>query len=249
MLYQAPKTGARVIAKKSTPSGHAEARNHGSPTKDPTGGAISREEPEGIEQHLGRRTPEQMVPPVSNVPLASLQTPLSSPSGPSKAKKLKNSQEKLKVPKESLEREAIVCHPDLQKPLDSGLGDLPDEFFEVTVDDVRKRLAQLRNERKRLEEAPLMTQAQREAQMKEKLERYSKVVLRVYFPDRHILQGFFHPSETIGALKSFVKSHLADPEMTFYLFIAPPRSILSDDNLTLFQGLNIYQSAFLLKQE
>lgn len=48
---------------------------------------------------------------------------------------------------QSLEREAIVCHPDLQKPLDSGLQELPDEFFEVTVDDVRKRLAQLRSER------------------------------------------------------------------------------------------------------
>lgn len=40
-----------------------------------------------------------------------------------------------------------MCHPDLQKPLDSGLQELPDEFFEVTVDDVRKRLAQLRSER------------------------------------------------------------------------------------------------------
>nr|XP_056713715.1 tether containing UBX domain for GLUT4 [Euleptes europaea] len=235
----------RVISKKSTPSGHAEARNHGSPTKDPIAGAVSREEPEGSEQHLGRSTSEQMMPPVSDVPpvsLSNLPTSLSSPGGPSKAKKLKNSQEKLKVQKESLEREAVVCHPDLQKPLDSGLQDLPDEFFEVTVDDVRKRLAQLRSERKRLEEAPLMTQAQRDAQMKEKLERYPKVVLRVYFPDRHILQGFFHPNETVGALKCFVKSHLADPEMSFYLFIAPPRSILSDDSLTLFQA-NLFPAA------
>ncbi|KAH0629421.1 hypothetical protein JD844_011482 [Phrynosoma platyrhinos] len=144
----------------------------------------------------GGGSPVAMISPASDVPLSNLPTSLSSPGGPSKPKKSKNSQEKLKEEEECLDREPIVCHPDLQQLLDSVAQDLPDEFFEVTVDDVRKRLAQLQNERKRLEEAPLMTQAQREAQMKEKLERYPKVVLRVYFPDRHILQGFFHPSET-----------------------------------------------------
>ncbi|XP_066471420.1 tether containing UBX domain for GLUT4 [Tiliqua scincoides] len=178
--------------------------------------------------------------PASDVPLSSI--PISSPGGPSKPKKSKNSQDEQKKPKEYLEREPIVCHPDLQKPLDSGLQDLPDEFFEVTVDDVRRRLSQLQNERQRLEEAPLMTQAQRDARMKEKLDRYSKVVLRVYFPDRHILQGFFNSSETVGALRAFVKSHLEDPEIPFYLFIAPPRSILSDDSLTLFQA-NLFPAA------
>lgn len=67
-----------------------------------------------------------------------------------------------------------------------------------------------------------MTKALREAQIKEKMERYPRVrtlnlfrnehlyeiytkkvaisclqvVLRVQFPDRHILQGFFRPMET-----------------------------------------------------
>ncbi|KAJ7315940.1 hypothetical protein JRQ81_002102 [Phrynocephalus forsythii] len=197
----------------------------------------------GSGQRLGGgNSPKGVVSPASDVPVSNLPASLPSPSGPSKPKKSKNSQEKLKEQKECLEREPIVCHPDLQKPLDSGPQELPDEFFEVTVDDVRKRLAQLQNERKRLEEAPLMTQAQRDAQMKEKLARYPKVVLRVYFPDRHILQGFFDPSETVGALKFFVKSHLADPEMPFYLFITPPRSILNDDSLTLFQA-NLFPAA------
>ncbi|XP_061471925.1 tether containing UBX domain for GLUT4 isoform X2 [Rhineura floridana] len=175
----------------------------------------------GGGQRLGGGSPAAIISPVSNVPLPNLPTSLSSPGGPSKPKKSKNSQEKLKEQKEHLEREPIVCHPDLQQPMDSGSQELPDEFFEVTVDDVRKRLSQLQNERQRLEEVPLMTQAQREARLKEKLERYSKVVLRVYFPDRHILQGFFHPSETV---------------------ITPPRSILSDDTLTLFQT-NLFPAA------
>ena len=125
-------------------------------------------------------------------------------------------------------RDAVVCHPDREELLQDWPVELPDEFFEVTVDDVRRRLAQLKSERwvcpqplgcppastpdpwhphprqhcgvrarwapvrlplwlgsprtfthplhrKRLEEAPLVTKAFREAQLKEKLERYPKV--------------------------------------------------------------------------
>ncbi|NWI23962.1 ASPC1 protein, partial [Sula dactylatra] len=165
-----------------------------------------------------------------------LPTTFSSPGGPSKPKKSKNSQELQKEQEQLVEREPLVCHLDLLEPLPAVPEELPDEFFEVTVDDVRKRLAQLQSERqKRLEEAPLMTKSLREAQLKEKFERYPKVVLRVHFPDRHVLQGFFHPSETVGILRDFVRSHLADADLPFYLFIAPPRIILNDESLTLFE--------------
>ncbi|XP_030389828.1 tether containing UBX domain for GLUT4 isoform X2 [Gopherus evgoodei] len=188
----------------------------------------------GDGQRLGG-TPVAADFPVSDMLSSKLPTSLSSPGGPSKPKKSKTSQEQLKEQEQLLERETVVCHPDLEEPLSAGPQDLPDEFFEVTVDDVRKRLAQLQNERKRLEEAPFMTKSLREAQTKEKLERYPKVVLRVQFPDRHVLQGFFRPGETVGILRDFVRSHLADAELPFYLFIAPPRAILRNENETLFQ--------------
>ncbi|KAM9258271.1 tether containing UBX domain for GLUT4 isoform 1-T1 [Cariama cristata] len=171
-----------------------------------------------------------------DMPSSKLPTTFSTPGGPSKPKKSKNSQDLQKEQEQLVEREALVCHLDLLEPLPAGPEELPDEFFEVTVDDVRKRLAQLQSERKRLEEAPLMTRSLREAQLKEKLERYPKVVLRVHFPDRHFLQGFFHPSETVGILRDFVRSHLADADLPFYLFIAPPRIILNDESLTLFEA-------------
>ncbi|XP_051967389.1 tether containing UBX domain for GLUT4 [Xyrauchen texanus] len=142
---------------------------------------------------------------------------------------------------EPVDREPLVFH------LDSGArhhddGELPDEFFEVTVDDIRKRFAQLKSERRALEEAPLMTKSLREAQMKEKLDRYPKVALRVQFPDRQVLQGFFRPLETVGALRQFISSHLQVPELQFYLFVAPPKTILDEPSATLYQA-NLFPAA------
>nr|XP_048285387.1 tether containing UBX domain for GLUT4 isoform X2 [Myodes glareolus] len=147
----------------------------------------------------------------------------SGPGGPSKPKKSKPGEEPQQEPEPPVDRDPVVCHPDLEDLLQPWPAEVPDEFFEVTVDDVRRRLAQLKSERKRLEEAPLVTKAFREAQMKEKLERYPKVALRVLFPDRYILQGFFRPSETI---------------------IAPPKMVLDDHTLTLFQA-NLFPAALV----
>ncbi|XP_057357839.1 tether containing UBX domain for GLUT4 isoform X3 [Manis pentadactyla] len=169
-------------------------------------------------------------------PSAKLPKTSSSPGGPSKPKKSRPGQEPQRVQELPVDRDPVVCHPDLEEGLQAWPADLPDEFFEVTVDDVRRRLAQLRSERKCLEEAPLVTKAFREAQMKEKLERYPKVVLRVLFPDRYILQGFFRPSETVGDLRDFVRDHLGNPGLPFHLFVAPPKAILDDQALTLFQA-------------
>ncbi|XP_078133367.1 tether containing UBX domain for GLUT4 isoform X2 [Sander vitreus] len=137
---------------------------------------------------------------------------------------------------EPVERELLIYHLDAMSCHSEDHRDLPDEFFEVTMDDVRKRFAQLKSERKLLEEAPLMTKSLRETQVKEKMKRYPKVVLRVQFPDRHVLQGFFRPLETVAAVRHFVRSHLEDPQLKFYLFITPPKTILDDPSATLFQA-------------
>lgn len=46
-----------------------------------------------------------------------------------------------------VEREPLIYHLDLVSCHLGHHEDLPDEFFEVTVDDVRKRFAQLKSER------------------------------------------------------------------------------------------------------
>ncbi|XP_075205841.1 tether containing UBX domain for GLUT4 isoform X1 [Anomaloglossus baeobatrachus] len=180
----------------------------------------------------GHRLGGANAPTEANMPTATAQEPFQSP-GPSKPKKTKTDEEESAL--EPIDRQSLVCHLDLEEGRSASFLELPDNFFEVTMDDVRRRFSELRGERKRLEEAPLLTKALREAQQKEKLERYPKVVLRILFPDRYVLQGFFRVSETVGAVREFVANHLDEPEIPFYLFITPPRTEL-DDSLTLFQA-------------
>ncbi|XP_058848390.1 tether containing UBX domain for GLUT4-like isoform X2 [Acipenser ruthenus] len=188
---------------------------------------------------------------------------LSSPGGPPKAKKFKTCSEsgakkslgsRNEEPTtedgegflEPIDREALVYHMDAEHRQRGEVfaEDLPDEFFQVTVDDIRKRFAQLKSEREVLEEAPLLTKSLRESRMKEKMQRYPKVVVRVQFPDRHVLQGFFRPLETVGAVREFVRKHLEDPDLRFYLFISPPKVILNDLTDTLFQA-NLFPAALV----
>lgn len=49
--------------------------------------------------------------------------------------------------RQPVDRDPVVCHPDLEELLQAWPAELPDQFFEVTVDDVRRRLAQLKSER------------------------------------------------------------------------------------------------------
>lgn len=46
-----------------------------------------------------------------------------------------------------VEREPLIYHLDSMSRQSEDHRDLPDEFFEMTVDDVRKRFAQLQSER------------------------------------------------------------------------------------------------------
>ena len=76
----------------------------------------------------------------------------------------------------------------------------------------------------------------REAKSLKKAQQYTKVAVRIHFPDRHVLQGFFRPLETISALREFVRSNLQDPKVGFYLYTTPPRCVLKDDKQSLFDA-------------
>lgn len=99
--------------------------------------------------------------------------------------------------------------------------DLPDNFFDVTVDDAKALMRDARRQREELEDAPLATGAQRELDSNKttlnKLHKYRRAVLRIQFPNQMVLQGLFGPLETVNAVKDFVKEYLANPDCEFVL--------------------------------
>ncbi|CAN9509914.1 unnamed protein product [Ophioblennius macclurei] len=204
----------------------------------------------GGGHRLGRPDgPAGSAPSSHSAPRAVVESPKGkkakfNPASNSKSQTDPSRQDEQTNPEEFLERESTLFHSDSRSCQSQDQIDIPDEFFEVTVDDVKKRYAQLKRERELLEDAPLMTRSLREAQIKKKLDRYPKVVLRIQFPDRHVLQGFFRPLETVEAVLQLVRSHLEDPQLNFYLFTAPPKTILSDPSATLFEA-KLFPSALV----
>ncbi|XP_055390002.1 tether containing UBX domain for GLUT4 [Condylostylus longicornis] len=109
--------------------------------------------------------------------------------------------------------------------------EIPDSFFELTTNDLKLLLRDLRKEAMGNEEAPLLTAKMRELEESKKIlrkmEQYKHCVIRIQFPDRLVLQGTFRSIESIDDVHNFVKKYLKNPEITFHLFTIPPKKILN----------------------
>ncbi|XP_046617279.1 tether containing UBX domain for GLUT4 [Neodiprion virginianus] len=125
--------------------------------------------------------------------------------------------------------------------------ELPDNFFDLTVEDARHLLKDAIRLRAELDEAPLLTSAQRQLDENKRilhhLHKYRKTVIRIQFPDQLVLQGLFGPLETVQAVKEFVKIYLANPDAEFMLYTTPPRTVL-DPGARLVDA-NLVPSAIL----
>ncbi|XP_023015144.2 tether containing UBX domain for GLUT4 [Leptinotarsa decemlineata] len=132
------------------------------------------------------------------------------------------------------ERNAMLFSLETAQSLPSE--DLPDNFFDLTINDARGILRDIK--RQKTTDAPLMTSAMRELEeskkMLKQLNRYKKAVIRVLFPDRTVLQGIFQPSETIKDVIEFVRGYLEEQGCNFYLYSTPPKCIL-EESKTLIQ--------------
>jgi len=120
----------------------------------------------------------------------------------------------------------------------ASFGDVGDDFFNLTLDDVKVLHKDLRESaRDSAEGEVMMTSAMREAQKEgEKLgllNRYKHCVLRVQFPDRHVLQAVYSPGTTIHQVLSSLTPHLADPTAPGELYTAPPRTTLAPSSSLL----------------
>lgn len=117
------------------------------------------------------------------------------------------------------ERNAVVFSLESAKmPI---FNDLPDSFFDLNVRDIKLLIKDLRTQMQGTSDQPLLTAQLRELEESKerisKLNRYKKAIIRIEFPDRHVLQGTFTPTETIEAVMDFVRTYLATPEIDFVL--------------------------------
>lgn len=119
--------------------------------------------------------------------------------------------------------------------------ELPDSFFNLTVEDAKILLRDAKRKREELEEAPLLIEAQRKLEQDKRilaqLNKYRRVVIRIQFPNQLVLQGWFKPVETVQAIKDFIKNYLEDPTCDFTIYTAPPKHILRSEARLIDENL------------
>ncbi|KAH8381437.1 hypothetical protein KR093_004770 [Drosophila rubida] len=125
--------------------------------------------------------------------------------------------------------------------------DLPDSFFDLTVNDLKMVLRDLKRTASGNEDAPLLTsnlrELERQKAMLAKLNQYKDCVIRIQFPSRYVLQGIFKPHEPLSRVEDFVREFLSNPSEQFHLFTIPPKKVLPS-NETLLE-LNCVPNAML----
>ncbi|CAH2039607.1 unnamed protein product, partial [Iphiclides podalirius] len=121
--------------------------------------------------------------------------------------------------------------------MEDELQDLPDDFYDLTIEEVRKMYHELQQRRLELENTPLMTSTQRNdvenQSNKHKQNVYKNAVVRIQFPDHMILQGIFVPTKTIEDVMNFIKEHLHNPDKPFVIFTTPLREQLNPSTTLL----------------
>lgn len=97
--------------------------------------------------------------------------------------------------------------------------ELPDSFFDLDLHDARALMRDAKRRREQLEDAPFMTEAQRQLDRDKRtldqLNKYRYTVIRVQFPDQFVLQGLFGPLESVQTIRDFIKKYLDNPDSEF----------------------------------
>ncbi|XP_064595711.1 tether containing UBX domain for GLUT4-like [Liolophura sinensis] len=200
------------------------------------------------EQEIARRLAQRLMPQLGLVPSSSQAQPLPVMQAQpfqafkfpeeTKGKTLYHN-ELSDVKKEEFqpcERESVLFSAD--EPRSPRLSDeaLPDDFFEVTVADVKILLSSYQKNLEAMDDQPLQTQAMRRNEAIQRLNKYQRVVIRIQFPDKWILQALFRPRETVFAVQKFVKEHLEDKSIPFHLYTSPPKQVLKDITKNLLEA-------------
>jgi len=136
--------------------------------------------------------------------------------------------------------------------------DIDDDFFELSLDEVKTMYKDLKNEVKRLTEGEVMMtkemrENQREGEKLAMLSKYKSCVLRIQFPCRHVVQGIFSPDTSISSVIEWLAPLLNSPQTPHELYTAPPRTSLPVEKtlmeLHLFPAALVHFSNLVTKAE
>uniref|UniRef100_A0A6B2LBB3 UBX domain-containing protein n=1 Tax=Arcella intermedia TaxID=1963864 RepID=A0A6B2LBB3_9EUKA len=137
----------------------------------------------------------------------------------------KKEMELLSVPKD---RKPQVFAPS-STPFDPRSIEIPDEFYEVTAQDLKNN-AIIAKKKKMEQEGnnQLKTKEMREKEKIKKLSKYKSCYIRVKFPDRVEVQAVFNPLEKPSDVYQFVEECLsaANKAVPFHLYTVPPKMII-----------------------
>ncbi|KAJ1646426.1 hypothetical protein IWQ61_010200 [Dispira simplex] len=114
--------------------------------------------------------------------------------------------------------------------------DVPDSFYQLTPEDAKLLIQQQKQQRERVENAVLKTQAMRDKEMQAQQQKYPETSIRFRFPDRHQVQATFRSSETVGDLYAFLTTVLLSEYHQFTLYTTPPHHNLKNLPATLYQA-------------
>ena len=110
----------------------------------------------------------------------------------------------------------------------SELDDIPDDFYELTLDDLRA-IKQAEQEAKQGNEG-FMTREMRERKRQKKWSAFTTCSVRVRLPDRVEVMNQFSAAAHIADLYRFVRQCLVDTAPDFELYTTPPLTVLRNMN-------------------
>ncbi|KAH7047699.1 hypothetical protein BKA57DRAFT_463151 [Linnemannia elongata] len=138
---------------------------------------------------------------------------------------------------ESFDRQVKVFRPpaDDAAPLSNQI-ELPDDFYDLTSQDMMKLMNSQKARREEEENRGFKTAATRAEEEKARERRYPKTIIRIRFPDRIQLQATFRSQETLGDLRNWVSKACVGQGEKFDLYTTPPKKVLADNKQTLYQA-------------
>ncbi|KAL5971827.1 Tether containing UBX domain for GLUT4 [Taenia solium] len=137
------------------------------------------------------------------------------------------------TPSEACEREEVIFQRQTSVLHDTESEELSDEYFQLTERELRLIISDLRKEA-----GTDVLLGERSVQRSAGSARINcqRCIIRFTWPDDICLQACFRPQEHVSALYEFIRERLANRDLPFKLFTAPPRVILSNLDETLIQA-------------